>query len=559
VERFVAVALGTLLCFALLEGGLRLMGFEMRSVQRARNAAAMKAEGAARVLCVGESTTALGGDSAYPAQLEQVLQERRPDREFRVINVGVGGADTALLVSQLPRNLELYRPHLVVAMMGFNDTVGTRAPGVPQWDQTLPDIGMALEDRKGFPYSLKTYRLAELLWFSVARELDDGTGADLASSPDLPVGPPPVQLSAPPAGVVEGPHRYYVDLGRPELLTDARRAAARGDREGAEALFREATRDEAIAVRALVEWGAFLEGTGDLEGAEARFEDALQRDPAAGFALFGRGRIAAERGDCPGAAALFSRAAAADPRCGHGHVAAGLCYLEAGDEERAHAAFTDALLFKRALVPVLQHYDEAVAYARFYRVEGHSGEVFDMLAQFEGGNPQDENGFVVRINLFEALGREDRIDFLATQVQQSPPSDIVALRLAQHYRDRGDEVQATRFLTLARAAQGAETSPMTRESYATMQELLSQHGIPLIAVQYANRPVAPLQSMIEWHDDVVFVDNEAVFREALAEHGYDALFWDHCFGDLGHGTALGNRILAENVATTVLQVVDSMD
>jgi hypothetical protein len=54
---------------------------------------------------------------------------------------------------------------------------------------------------------------------------------------------------------------------------------------------------------------------------------------------------------------------------------------------------------------------------------------------------------------------------------------------------------------------------------------------------------------------VVVVDNERIFRDALSERPYAEIFWDNCYGDFGHGTRLGNRMLAENVARTLFEGV----
>ena len=51
---------------------------------------------------------------------------------------------------------------------------------------------------------------------------------------------------------------------------------------------------------------------------------------------------------------------------------------------------------------------------------------------------------------------------------------------------------------------------------------------------------------------MTFVDNKDSFDRAVAELGYQAVFGDRCYGDFGHATEKGNRILAENVATAIL-------
>ena len=51
--------------------------------------------------------------------------------------------------------------------------------------------------------------------------------------------------------------------------------------------------------------------------------------------------------------------------------------------------------------------------------------------------------------------------------------------------------------------------------------------------------------------DVIYVDNEAVFRDALARSDFDTLFIDRCCGDFGHATNAGNRLIARNVVEVV--------
>ena len=79
-QRVSLVALGLTSALVLLELGLRLgaavyiwnQGRENRRAQHGSDVT---------ILCIGESTTALGGDDAYPAQLQRLLnaEPSRPD------------------------------------------------------------------------------------------------------------------------------------------------------------------------------------------------------------------------------------------------------------------------------------------------------------------------------------------------------------------------------------------------------------------------------------------------------------------------------------------------
>ena len=52
-------------------------------------------------------------------------------------------------------------------------------------------------------------------------------------------------------------------------------------------------------------------------------------------------------------------------------------------------------------------------------------------------------------------------------------------------------------------------------------------------------------------EEIIFVDNEDMFKEAVRKEGYQAVFLDYYAGDFGHLTPKGCRILAEDAAKTI--------
>ncbi len=133
-QRILLVGLGLVLAFGLLEVGLRAVG-ALWLWQRDRwNVAGLEADDTIRVLCIGESTTALGGDGAYPRQLERILAHGG-GRTFRVINAGVPGITTDMVLATLEAQLDRNRPHVVVAMLGINDALVDegRLPPFSSW------------------------------------------------------------------------------------------------------------------------------------------------------------------------------------------------------------------------------------------------------------------------------------------------------------------------------------------------------------------------------------------------------------------------------------------
>ena len=83
----------------LLEMGLRVGGFIFSSLQEYRNISSIKKKSEYRIMCLGESTTAIGGEDSYPSQLEEILNERNIGIRFSVINKGIPGANTTAILS----------------------------------------------------------------------------------------------------------------------------------------------------------------------------------------------------------------------------------------------------------------------------------------------------------------------------------------------------------------------------------------------------------------------------------------------------------------------------
>ena len=120
-QKVFLILFGILLALIILELGLRIGGFVISSYQRSSNEEDFDAD--YRILCLGESTTAdlHGNKNSWPAQLEIILNNKSSETRFKVFNEGVGGTNTAFILSHLEDNLDKYKPGMVITMMGIND------------------------------------------------------------------------------------------------------------------------------------------------------------------------------------------------------------------------------------------------------------------------------------------------------------------------------------------------------------------------------------------------------------------------------------------------------
>ncbi len=120
-QKIVLVSFGLFLSLALLEIGLRIGGFVYLAFQEHENRFSLRQKGTYKILCLGESLTAMGGEYSYSRQLENILNQLNIGVKFTVVNQGIPGAKSEVIVSQLEYNLNKYKPDMVVTMMGEND------------------------------------------------------------------------------------------------------------------------------------------------------------------------------------------------------------------------------------------------------------------------------------------------------------------------------------------------------------------------------------------------------------------------------------------------------
>lgn len=154
LQKTILAIAGLVFCLITLELSLRIGGFIILSFQEYSNRRAIYQEGAFRVMCIGESTTLLGGKDSYPSLLETIFNQRKIGIKFSVINEGVGGVNSDYLILRLENNLNRYNPNMVIAMMGSND----------QYIKYYEGIDGA---RSKLFKNLKTYKFFRLLWMHI--------------------------------------------------------------------------------------------------------------------------------------------------------------------------------------------------------------------------------------------------------------------------------------------------------------------------------------------------------------------------------------------------------
>ncbi len=130
----------------------------------------------------------------------------------------------------------------------------------------------------------------------------------------------------------------------------------------------------------------------------------------------------------------------------------------------------------------------------------------------------------------------------------------VLSELAIWYDQKGKPKKARETEKIMIMEKATNIEHVTMNNYQTLYKTLDDKGIRLVAMQYPLMEVSDIEAFFEGDEDITYVENKKNFEDALITHSYDEVFIDRQYGVFGHCTDLGNRMIAENLADTILEV-----
>ncbi|HTY45930.1 MAG TPA: tetratricopeptide repeat protein [Patescibacteria group bacterium] len=522
------ILFGFLVFVLLLEAALRLAGFTLLSIQEHRNLQSLKHKGSYRIVCLGESTTV----GQYPSLLEEILNRRNIGMRFSVIDKGVVGTTTDAIMSRLLPNLAAYTPDMVIAMMGVNDR------------QLMCYKGISAVYTRLFLRS-RVFRLMFFVYERVSEKIkevaESGRGFNYGQ----------LELS----GLQQSPLPYDADPQPQDVDTCLRLAQAflsRGNFSRAEGAFRKAIELESQSGRAHRQFERFRQNYPRIEDTLKKAITAHPQEEAAYIELewlYGKPAGLARAED------TFKKLIALNPRNEHAYIMLGSLYGKAhqlsGAQELLEKAVALAPQNERAYVPL----------GRNYRTQGKFALAEEAFQKAIALKPQNERAYTELGWSYQAQGKFSQAEeafqkAVALNPQDERPYEALSKvyeninkpELGRAYAEKAANLRARRF------------EAGTIQNYRRLKDILSKKGIRLVCVQYPLRPVGALQEIFQGRaEGIVFVDNERIFKDAVEKDGYDVYFDDTFAGDFGHCTAKGNRLLAENIADTIVRRVFTPD
>jgi tetratricopeptide (TPR) repeat protein len=506
-QKILLIAGSVFFVLVLLELLMRGGGATFFFLQDMRNRASLEAKDAYRILCIGESTTAWGGNDSYPSQLERILKKENPGRQFSVINKGMTSKTTEDILAQLPTYLSKYRPDMVVAMMGINDR------GEWVYDNYDPEGGAIKKALR----KLRLYKLGRFIYLHCHDKLKNFNARISHQKGQTAAGNPAASFSC---GELENDLEKFPS---PDPLT---------------------------AELAYVNLTSCYLGIRECDQAQRIFEAHLTQIPQADVLYNNIGWCRHSMDDFVKAEEMYMNAIRLNPHSVIYYSALGRNYCLQDRYPEAEIAFAKAL--QEDPQDAIAYYDQGCCYERQKQFEKAETSLRRAL-EIDGHN------FVYILLLAEIYQAEKKYDqaekFFDEALKMNPEDSELLYAVVDFNKERGRADLANLYLQKANALETQYYLPVTRKNYRKLAELVRQKKIALVAVQYPRREMIPLRNMLAGVENVIFVDNQKIFDDAVISDGYEVYFRDTFSGNFGHCTAKGNRLLAENIAKTIVKEI----
>jgi len=500
LQKMLLILLGIILAMVLLERAMRLGGLSLLLLKERDNKVSFD-EDEIRILCVGESTTAMGGKSSYPSQLESILNQKGLSKKFKVINKGLVSTTSDEILGALEGHLDRYRPHIVVGMIGINDY--------------LIERNVFSFKGEAFIKKFKVFKLYELIRLklvdkSKTKEEYSKDSIVLIEKEKIAFGQQDVQNEL-------DVSLYMFTQG--ERVIEEMKAAYEKVRNpfGRRSIALLIKKQNARMAWILVRIGKNLRSQGHCKDAEKFLSLAIRKDSNNVGAYVEQGRCYKESGDFEGALEYFKKASAISPDSLLVKIEMGNCYS------------------------ALNKYDEAYAIAQSIFGEDIHQEAAvnsQIAGWFKGEKYYDfaENRMLKAIekNSNNYLLYEDLADLYAGHEEKEKAKEFYRKSLLVEAENEGYPM-------------------VTVHNYNKIVDLVGRRGIRMIVMQYPQRQIEPLKKIFWTEIPILFLENKDNFEKALQYESYKDYFSDRFGGNFGHCTYKGNHLIADNLANLIIE------
>jgi tetratricopeptide (TPR) repeat protein len=364
--------------------------------------------------------------------------------------------------------------------------------GINDWGEHIPFEAATVSRGVLLIRSFKTYKLARLLWLHILIKARE------------------IKLYKP-NEVRRSPEEVQIYLQR-----------IRSNKACVESISPEDTFKKAIELNpkndnVYIKLGWFYLGQGKLSEAENLYKKAIELNPKNDNACIGLGWTYREQGKLSEAEDAFKKAIELNPKNDNAFAELGWTYREQGKLSEVEDAF------KKVIELNPKNDNACIRLGWFYLGQGKLSEAENLYKKAIELNPKNNKAYGTLSVIYEEMGKSE---------------------LAKEYAEKFNKLRLE-YCAL-----------VTVNNYRKLQQVLNKRKIKLVCVQYPMRNVESLKRIFQGQDKgIIFVDNESIFKEVLKKVKYKEYFKDKFGGNFGHCTEKGNRLLAQNIANTILKEV----
>ena len=485
---------------------MRLGGFTISFLQEYRNRTSMLKKGAYRIMCLGESTTR----DQYPSFLEEVLNQRNIGIRFSVIDKGVAGNNTSFILAQLESNLDTYKPDMVIAMMGVNDH-GSHMPPEP-----ITNSRIAI-----FFGHLRVYKLARFLWLHISTKIQEKS------------------LYKPNSD--KQPIKKVMNSLENDFKEDFSDKSSYVTKES----FEKVPELNSNSDNKFIKLGWLYTEQGKFFQAEEYFKKAIEINPKNEAAYIALGKAYCMQGKFFQAEECLKKVIGND-------IDAIITLARVYVDQRKFFQAEECL--KKVIGNDI---DAIIILGWLYTEQGKLSQAEECFKKAVEINPENEFSYLDLGWLYTEQGKLSQAEeYFKKAVEINPGEDRLYRALATFYQQINNQKLAEEYHRKANRCRIETKNPLTISNYRKLKEILDKRGVRLICVQYPMRSIEPLKKVFENEEGIIFVDNEKIFKSVLKNASYKEYkeyFKDMFGGDFGHCTEKGNRLLAENIANTILK------
>jgi tetratricopeptide (TPR) repeat protein len=232
-------------------------------------------------------------------------------------------------------------------------------------------------------------------------------------------------------------------------------------------------------------------------------------------------------------------------------------YTELGQFYKNQERYAEAeQILNKAIESNPKHGPAYVELGRLYKDQKNYIEAEQILNKAIGLNLESDQIYIMLGQVYKEQKRltESKQAFKKA-IELNPENELAYGGLATIYGEIGQDELSKVYAEKADKLRDKFNNPVTLNNYRELKQILDKRKIKLVCVQYPMRSIAPLKKIFKEDENIIFVDNERLFKDAVRKDGYNAYFQDMFGGDFGHCTQKGNRLLAQNIANVILKEI----